>query len=512
MKFLVLAAGLSLCATGGARADDLSQLHEQTEALKRQNQKLAKRLEKLAHRHKVEPVARSSSPQPASAQEFIVSTSAAPLDVLTGDGPVTWHGVTLFGVIDAGVAWQSAGAPFNGAYPQGLEYAISKNSSRSIWSIAPGGMGYSGVGLKSEEEILPGVAGVLAVDTNFSSASGQLANGPASLVQNNGVAPASQSANGNSARAGQAFNDFAYVGVSSPTYGLLTFGRQRTLTTDDRVVYDPIGGSLAFSLLGYSGALSSGDTENSRFDHSIKYLVHIGPTRFGAIYKLGQSDSGSSPTNGSAYQLSAGFDYQDLSFDAVYSHVSGAVALSSLSAAQVLVEPVGSLAGAVSDNRAVLLSAKYTVNQLKFFGGYEHIDYADPKAPIAAPTVDSNGYLVSVVNNTAYEYHDKILQLLWTGFKYAYNSQFDVSIGYYHEWQNSYGKLACATAYNSTLIANASTCSGTEDAIGFVGEYHFNRRFEAYAGVMYSGVTGGMANGFLHASSFDPMVGLRYAF
>ena len=252
--------------------------------------KLAKRLEKLAHRHKVEPVARSSSPQPASAQEFIVSTSAAPLDVLTGDGPVTWHGVTLFGVIDAGVAWQSAGAPFNGAYPQGLEYAISKNSSRSIWSIAPGGMGYSGVGLKSEEEILPGVAGVLAVDTNFSSASGQLANGPASLVQNNGVAPASQSANGDSARAGQAFNDFAYVGVSSPTYGLLTFGRQRTLTTDDRVVYDPIGGSLAFSLLGYSGALSSGDTENSRFDHSIKYLVHIGPTRFGAIYKLGQSE------------------------------------------------------------------------------------------------------------------------------------------------------------------------------------------------------------------------------
>ena len=285
-----------------------------------------------------------------------------------------------------------------------------------------------------------------------------------------------------------------------------------TLTTDDRGVYDPIGGSLAFSLLGYSGALSSGDTENSRFDNAIKYRVHIGPTRFGVIYQPGQSDSGFSQTNGPAYQLSAGFDYQDLSFDAVYSHVSSAITLSSLSAAQILVEPVGSLAGTVSDNQAVLLSAKYTFNQFKFFGGYEHIDYADPKDPVAAPTVDSNGYLVSVVSNTAYQYHDKILQLLWTGLKYAYNAHIDFSFGYYHEWQNSFGKIACTAAYNSPLITNASACSGTEDAIGFVGEYHFNRRFEAYAGVMSSGVTGGMANGFLHANSFDPMVGLRYAF
>ena len=85
------------------------------------------------------------------------------------------------------------------------------------------------------------------------------------LVQNNGVALARQSSNGDSARAGQAFNDYAYVGVSSANYGVLTVGRQRTLTTDDRSVYDPIAGSLAFSLLGYTGSLSSGDTENTRF-------------------------------------------------------------------------------------------------------------------------------------------------------------------------------------------------------------------------------------------------------
>ena len=98
-------------------------------------------------------------------------------------------------------------------------------------------MGYTGVGLKGEEEILPGLAGVFGLNTNFNVASGQLSNGPASLIQNNGVPLANQSANGDFARAGQAFNDYAYVGLSSATYGILTYGRQRTLTTDNRAVY-----------------------------------------------------------------------------------------------------------------------------------------------------------------------------------------------------------------------------------------------------------------------------------
>ena len=436
----------------------------------------------------------------------------APLDALASDGPLTWHGITLFGVLDAGVAWQSHGAPFNGYYPQGLEYAISKNSNRSLFSVAPGGMGYSGVGLKGEEEILPGLAGVFGLNTNFNVASGQLSNGPASLIQNNGVPLAYQSANGDSARAGQAFNDYAYVGLSSASYGVLTYGRQRTLTTDDRSVYDPIAGSLAFSLLGYSGSLSSGDTENSRFDNSVKYLVHVGPARFGAIYKFGQPGSGANQTDGPTYQVSAGFDIQALSFDAVYSHVSGAITLASLSAAQVVTLPANTLAATISDNSAVLVSAKYTYGPFKFFGGYENINYADPQDPILAPYVDLNGYAISVATNNAYQYHDKILQLLWTGVKYAYDRHLDLSVGYYHEWQNSYGKTACNFANNTKLVTNAATCSGTEDAIGFVGEYHFTRKFEAYAGLMYSTVSGGMANGFLYNNTVDPTVGLRYAF
>ena len=62
------------------------------------------------------------------------------------------------------------------------------------------------------------------------------------------------------------------------------------------------------------------------------------------------------------------------------------------------------------------------------------------------------------------------------------------------------------------LVANTATCSGAENAIGSVGEYHFTGKFEAYAGLMYSTVSGGMANGFLYNNTVDPTVGLRYAF
>ena len=496
-------------ASGEARADDLATLNKEIASSKQKQAELQKRLEKLEKAKAAPSAPAPTAPAPTA---YVADAARAPLQALASDAPLTWNGITLFGVIDAGVSWQSHGAPFNGSYPQGLEYAISKNSNRSMFSVAPGAMGYSGIGLKGEHEILPGFAAVFGLNTQFNTGSGQLANGPASLIQNNGVPLAYQSANGDSARSGQAFNDYAYLGVSSADYGVLTFGRQRTLTTDDRSIYDPISGSLAFSLLGYTGSLSSGDTENSRFDNSIKYLVHVGPARFGAIYKLGQPSNGSATTNGPTYQVSAGFDYQALSFDAVYSHVSGAITLSSLSAAQVLAQPPGTLAATVSDNSAVLLSAKYTFGAFKFFGGYEHIAYADPGNPITAPFVDSNGYAVSVATNNAYQYHDKILQVFWTGVKYAYDSRIEFSVGYYHELQNSYGKIACNFATNTKLVTNAGTCSGTEDAIGFVGEYHFNKKLEAYAGMMYSTVAGGMANGFLNTNTIDPTIGLRYAF
>jgi predicted porin len=45
-----------------------------------------------------------------------------------------------------------------------------------------------------------------------------------------------------------------------------------------------------------------------------------------------------------------------------------------------------------------------------------------------------------------------------------------------------------------------------------VVDYRFTRRFDTYAGVMYSKVSDGLANGYLYNSNTNVMVGFRFQF
>ena len=67
--------------------------------------------------------------------------------------PLAWNGITFYGRIDVGVTHDTHGVPFNGAYPNGVETQIAKNSNRSLTSIAPNGLGELFLGLKGDEPI-----------------------------------------------------------------------------------------------------------------------------------------------------------------------------------------------------------------------------------------------------------------------------------------------------------------------------------------------------------------------
>src|ERR1700676_1264275 len=167
--------------------------------------------------------------------------AAAPDNVVTGgdtkgglpfvadDGSLTFHGITLYGAVDIGVAYQSHGTPLSNSAGLGLEYLISKNSNHSQFSVAPNAMTSSNIGVKGTEEIIPGVSAIFKLETAFLPTSGRLADGLGSLVQNNGVALASQTTNADSSKNGQAFNNTAWVGLSSPTWGGLTLCRANSL-------------------------------------------------------------------------------------------------------------------------------------------------------------------------------------------------------------------------------------------------------------------------------------------
>ncbi len=418
------------------------------------------------------------------------------------DQSLTWNGITLYGVYDIGVAHQTHGTPLSQDWFVGLEYLISKNSNKSITSVAPNGLSQSRVGLRGNEKINDDLSFVFNVEIGFDPQSGNLADALAALRHNNGVPLASQTSAGDSSRAGQLFNGPAYGGLSSKEFGTLTLGRNNTLLLDNILKYDPMGGAYAFSVIGLSGVVAGmGDTEDARLDGSLKYFYKNELWHAGALYQPGKV--GSSP--GEAWQGNAGFEYAGFSVDGVYGHKKDAISAGSLSAAQISGGlPFDSLAATISDNTSYTLGASYATGPWKAFLGYEHIKYENPSSPITQPFSGLGGYYLSVINNTAFP-KPKVLQASWGGLRYLITPDFDVTAAIYHYDQNSYGTAHCSDK-------SAGTCSGTLNAYSLMGDYRLTKRFDVYAGAMFSAVYDGLANGYLHTSTIDPMVGFRFKF
>jgi predicted porin len=418
------------------------------------------------------------------------------------DDSLTWNGITLYGAIDGGIAYQTHGVPLSPYFYPGLEYMISKNSNESRTSFAPNGLSQSKIGLKGTEDIFgSGINFVFNAEVGFEPQSGQLGDALESLVKNNGVPLANQKSGADGSRAGQFANGQEYFGFDSKTMGTLTFGRQNSLLLDNINAYDPMGGSYAFSIIGYSGTTAGmGDTEDTRLDDSLKYVYKMDSFHLGGLYEFGHVDS--SPAQ--AWQGNLGFANDGFSIDGIYGHKKDAVGAGSLSAAQLLTLPANSLAATISDNTSWTIDASYKWDQFKAFGGYEHLRYGDPSNPVAGPFEGLGGYLFSTVNNTAYK-NDKTLQIYWAGLRYSFTPKFDLTGAYYHLDQNSYKGNGCSD--NSS-----GSCSGDENVYSLMGDYKFTKRFDAYGGVAFSNVADGLSSGYLHTSSADPMLGLRFRF
>jgi predicted porin len=423
----------------------------------------------------------------------------------TVDQSLTFHGITLSGVVDLGLAYQTHGTPLNSDYYTGLEYVISKNSNHSVATVAPSGLSQSKIVLSGYEPFAADWAGVFKLETDFNPQSGALANSSKSMLENAGVPLDRQSTNTDGNKNGQIFGGSAYLGVSSKAYGTLTAGRQTSTLLDSVLAYDPQGGSYAFSVLGYSGFIAGGGaTQSVRLDDTVKYQVKRGMLHAGALHQF----SGSDGYSGGADEGMLGLDYRRFSADLAYTHVKDAVAASALTAAQLAnpAVPRDSLAATISDNTAFAAMAKYGFRPLTLFAGYEHITYANPARPLTQGFTDEGGYQVTALltNNNAYA-HERKLNVVWTGIHFAATARATLSAGYYHVSQNNYHGDACATAA-------FPQCSGHENALSLVSDYRFTRRWDAYLGSMYSAVSGGMASGFLHSSTVGTMGGLRFVF
>ena len=133
---------------------------------------------------------------------------------ITDQDALSWHGITLYGVIDIGLQHDTHSAPFTPYRPAASGNIVRQNDSQSVTGLTPSNMGQSRVGLQGIEPLSGDWSAVFQVETFFNPQSGEIADSLKSLAVNNGRALAKQSIGVDGSSAGQAFQT-AYVGLRS---------------------------------------------------------------------------------------------------------------------------------------------------------------------------------------------------------------------------------------------------------------------------------------------------------
>jgi predicted porin len=457
------------------------------------------------------------------------------LNSSAADCPLSADGITVYGTIDVGGGYESHAAPFNGDAKTGVGELISKINNGALWQGVPSGLTQSNIGVKIKEQLVPNWFFIGDVNAGFDPISMQLANGPKSLVDNNNVPLAKQTYNSDSARSTGWDNSRGYFGLSNATFGTLTVGRQNAFSNDLASQYDALGGSYAFSAIGNSSTFvaGTGDTEMSTYNMSVKYLVTYHHIRAGAETQIGGFDLRNNAE--SAYQFDLGGDLGALSVDAIYAYAKDADALSNYTSGAPTPD---TLKATLADVSAEVIAAKYKWRALTVFGGYEYARLSSPSDPFGATatangrTLTLNGGYPAVVQANAYV-NAKVMQVAWLSAKYSILSNLDLDAGYYYIGQNNFTNsktkyntggsstkagVGCGPNLNPAITgstpqgSNAAACAGSENVLSALLDWRVLKRVDLYTGVMYSVVSGGLANGFIQNNNTAFTTGVRFAF
>ncbi|PRE83064.1 porin [Burkholderia gladioli] len=191
--------------------------------------------------------------------------------------------VTLYGIVDAGIAYVHNAQGANGGNQSTLVKFNSGNMSGSRW------------GLRGTEDLGGGLAAIFQIENGFNVGTGALGQG------------------------GREFGRKSIVGLSSKTWGTVTLGRQydpivdlvQGLTEDG-----PFGGTFA----------TPGDLDNYdnslRVSNSVKYTSPlIAGLQFEALYALG--GVAGQTGNGQTYSFGAAYAQGPLSLGAGYFYANG---------------------------------------------------------------------------------------------------------------------------------------------------------------------------------------------
>src|SRR5574337_1090331 len=450
----------------------------------------------------------TTKPTPAQPAKNCYASLWAWLDSSAADCPLSYGGFTVYATLDAGLMYNTNGAPWNAAIANGTMGLISKQSNGVKWLWSPNNISQSVIGVKMSEPLGGGWSLVGTAEAGFDPISGYLANSQRSQVMNNGRPLYLQSANGDSSRAGQWDNSQGFL-------GLLT-------------AYDPTGSAYAFSPFGFTGAYAGfGDTQLAKSNTAVKYRGAAYNFRVSGLAQIGGYDQGNGMS--SMFQGGIGADFGNLSLDGVVSWATDGVVTSPLTTPIPKYYSADDLKATLSNNLGTIVAAKYKWNAVTFFAGYEFWRQANPSYdyPYGFRTIGGYNVPANILNNkafptvwvtsTAYAFN-KIENVFWIGAKYAVRADLDVIGAFYYAEQNNYnstiknGVALRAACTGTGVYTSSGACAGVFDTISFMIDYRPLKRVDLYAAVAVSNVYGGMARGYQKTQNIDPTVGLRVRF
>ena len=85
----------------------------------------------------------SANPPPA-----VIASATSPVDE-----SLTWHGITLYGIVDVDFQYETHGAPFSDFFISGGSDIVQKNSNNAVSGFTSNGLSQSRVGLQGKEPL-----------------------------------------------------------------------------------------------------------------------------------------------------------------------------------------------------------------------------------------------------------------------------------------------------------------------------------------------------------------------
>ena len=305
------------------------------------------------------------------------------------DCPLSAGPLTLYGTLDGGVGYEQWGTRL-GAYSDKANYAIQRNSGDTHWLWSPNALSTSNVGVRLSQKIGDNWEIVGAVEAGFNPYTLRLVNGPQSQADNNPYATALQRTAFDSARGGTWDNGQAFIGISNPTYGTLTFGRTTLLSMQALSAYDPVA-SVGFSQLGFTALYGTfGASPTSRINTAFTYRLNYQGFRVAAQAQVGGYDQFNAATQ--QYQAQIGTDFNGFSFDAIAGYAKNALTFASFAGAATPVgfNPYDIVRATALNTGGVELVGRYQWDKFKFYAGYIYslsVNPSNPNFPYGVGTV-----------------------------------------------------------------------------------------------------------------------------